>query len=62
MAKYLIQGDPMAPTSTDLIAQTRQLKVGKPVPDGWRVLSGNQWDSTIGRIAFRYEIEEEMGQ
>lgn len=59
MQNFLIQGDPMAPESTDLIAQRKLLKVGLPVPDGWRVLTGNNRDSVIARVAFRYEIGEE---
>lgn len=58
MRNYLLEGDAMSPESTDLIAQTALLPVGQPVPDGWRVLSGNERCSTIGRIAFRYEVEE----
>jgi hypothetical protein len=58
MACHLIQGDPMAPASTDLLAQTDSLFVGNPVPDGWRVLSGNHRTSLIGRVAYRYEVEE----
>ncbi len=59
MTNVLISGDPMDPSSTDLIAQTTSLEVNKRVPHGWRVLSGNERYSTIARVAFRYEIEEE---
>jgi hypothetical protein len=59
MNAYLVRGDALAPTSGDLIAQTRLLPVGEPVPDGWRVLSGNERTSEIARVAFRYECEEE---
>lgn len=48
----LINGDELAPCSTDLIAQTATLAVGLRVPDGWRVLTG----SLIARVAYRYEI------
>jgi hypothetical protein len=41
-ANYLLSGDPLAPSSTDLIAQTKSLAVGERVPDGWRVLTGNE--------------------
>ena len=58
MTNYLLSGDPLEPCSTDLIAQTRLLVVGKPVPEGWRVLSGNTDHSTIARICYRYEAEE----
>ena len=56
----LLQGDPMEPTSTDLIAQSDTLKVGEPVPDGWTVTTGNMHFREIWRIAYRYQIEEEM--
>lgn len=59
MTNHLVRGDPMAPAPTDLIAQTRMIDVGKTVPLGWRVLSGNQFHSEIGRLAYRFEIEEE---
>lgn len=58
MRAYLIEGDAMAPSSTDLIAQTDSLKVGLPVPKGWRVLTGNERESVIARVAYRFEIEE----
>lgn len=57
MTNYLLSGDPLEPSSCDLIAQTKSLDVGKPVPDGWRVLSGNERQSTIGRVCYRYEAE-----
>jgi hypothetical protein len=57
MAFYLVNGDPMNPESGDLIAQTGVLKVGEPVPDGWRVLTGNSEYSTIARVCLRYELE-----
>jgi hypothetical protein len=58
MQNILIQGDPMKPFSGDIIAQIDTLPVGQPVPEGWRVLSGNIHDSSIARVAYRYEIEE----
>lgn len=58
MTNYLLSGDPMEPGATDLIAQTASLAVGERVPDGWRVLSGNERTSTIARVAYRFEIEE----
>lgn len=58
MTYYLIRGNPMEPSSTDLIAETASLPVGDPVPEGWRVLSGNMTESEIARVAYRYEIEE----
>ncbi len=59
MANWLLDGDPLAPTGIDLIAQTARLEVGKPVPEGWRVITGNAQDSLIARVAMRCEIEEE---
>lgn len=57
MRNQLLSGDPMAPASTDIIAQFDSLAVGRPVPDGWRVLSGNERASEIARVAYRFEIE-----
>jgi hypothetical protein len=59
MRNYLISGDALAPSSCDMIAQTKSLAVGERVPEGWRVLSGNNRESTIARVCFRYEAEEE---
>jgi hypothetical protein len=58
MRFVLISGDPIEPSSNDVIAQFDRLAVGHPVPDGWRVLSGNATESEIARVAFRFEIEE----
>lgn len=55
----LLDGDPFAPESTDVIVQRGYLRVGKPVPEGWRVLSGNIHESTVYRVAYRYEIDDE---
>lgn len=57
MTNIQISGDALAPSSADLIAQTKNLDVGKPVPAGWRVLTGNARTSTIARVAYRYEAE-----
>lgn len=57
MTYELVRGCPMAPSSTDVIACFDRLAVGKPVPSGWRVLSGNERESEIARVAYRYEIE-----
>lgn len=58
MRFVLISGCPLEPSSTDTIAQFDRLPVGRPVPAGWRVLSGNERESEIARVAYRYEIEE----
>ena len=60
MANILIEGDPFDPCDFDLIVQDAQLDIHKPVPEGWRVLTGNLKSSLIMRVAYRYEIEREM--
>lgn len=62
MTNYLVSGDPLEPCACDLIAQTQSLPVGDPVPDGWRVLSGNERQSTIGRLVYRIELEGESSE
>lgn len=57
MNNVLIKGDPLEPSSSDVIAQFTWLKVGEPVPEGWRVLDGNTQSSEIARVVMRYEIE-----
>lgn len=59
MSFYLIAGDPLEPSSGDMIAETASLDVGQPVPAGWRVLSGNERQSVIARVVLRYEVESE---
>ena len=56
MQRYMIEGDPLFPGASDVIVETRSLPVGDPVPDGWRVLSGNNLYSRIARVVLRYEI------
>ena len=60
----LIDGDPLEPTSMDLIAQTAHLPIGDCPADyrehsvsGWRVLTGNTHTNLWARVAYRYEIE-----
>lgn len=55
----VIDGDALEPSSLDLIAQVGTLAVGESVPDGWRVLTGNERTSQVGRVAYRAEIEDE---
>lgn len=55
---FLVSGNPIEPCSTDLIAQTATIPVGTVVPEGWRVLTGNNRTSSIARVAYRYEIED----
>ena len=59
MTFQLLRGDPMEPSSGDVLAQFDLLAVGKPVPDGWRVLTGNAIMSQIARVVLRYEVEED---
>jgi len=53
----LIEGDPLDPSTTDLIVQQGQLAVGQPVPKNWRVLTGNSDSSLVARVVYRYEVE-----
>jgi hypothetical protein len=63
MASFiLLSGNPFEPCSTDTIVQFDSLPVGERIPDGWRVLSGNERESTMARVAYRYEIEEESSR
>ncbi len=52
----IVSGDVLNPDDYDIIAQQGRLPVGEPVPDGWRVLTGNMHTSLVVRIALRYEI------
>lgn len=56
----LARGNPLEPSDYDLIVQTDTLAVGKPVPEGWTVTTGNMHNSEIVRVAMRYEITGEM--
>lgn len=60
MRLHLISGNPMEPASTDIMAQFDRLAVGQPVPDGWRVLSGNSSESEIARVAYRFEVQDDL--
>ena len=59
---HLVSGDPLSPQTGDVIAQIAILNVGVLVPNGWRVLTGNNNNnnnvSKIARIVLRGEIEE----
>ena len=56
-SNHLISGNPLAPEPNDLIAQTKSLAVGRRVPDGWRVLTGNITESLIARVCYRFELD-----
>ncbi len=49
-------GDPLNPDDTDILIQSGWLYVGDPVPAGWRVMTGNDRDSLVMRVAYRYEV------
>ncbi len=53
----LVEGDPLHPDDTDVIVQFASLKVGKPVPSGWRVMTGNINFSLVSRVVYRYEVD-----
>ena len=55
---HLVSGDPLSPQAGDVIAQIAILNVGAFVPNGWRVLTGNNNVSKIARVVLRGEIEE----
>jgi hypothetical protein len=52
----LIEGDPLQPHATDLILQRGRLAVGQPVPQDWRVLTGNASHSLVARVVYRHEV------
>lgn len=47
-------------SSSDVIAQIETIRTGDPIPEGWRVLTGNAMFSQMARVALRYEIEDEL--
>jgi hypothetical protein len=55
----LLRGDPFETSDDDTIAQIGMIDVGEKIPFGWNILSGNEHYSEIGRVALRYEIEQE---
>ena len=59
MANFLIYGDPLNPQNDDIVAQSENLGTDEIVPDGWRIMTGNERYSLIMRIAYRHEIEAE---
>lgn len=57
----LIEGDPLDPSSTDVIHQSEYLPVAQsPKGIAWRIMTGNTTHSLWMRVAYRYEIEEEI--
>ncbi len=59
MRNVLIDGDPMEPSPSDIIAQLDRLDAGKPLPAGWNVLDGNMQSSAIGRVVMRWQLEND---
>lgn len=55
---FLVEGNPMAPKSCDVIVQTGRAPTDVPLTDGWRVLSGNSRTALVARVVFRREITE----
>lgn len=55
---HLVSGDPLSPQAGDVIAQIAILNVGALVPNGWRVLTGNNNVNKIARLVLRGEIKE----
>ena len=53
----LLDGDTLNPSSTDILIQKGLLPVGEPVPEGWRVMTGNARESLVIRPVYRYELE-----
>ena len=54
----LLEGDACAPDRYDLIAQTATVPLQEIIGIDWRILSGNNKYNYIGRVAYRYEIDE----
>lgn len=56
---FLVQGDPLNPGETDLIAQTVDLPLGEaPYGLGWTILTGNALTNFWTRLVFRLDTEE----
>ena len=59
MKNILVRGDVFDPSDMDLIVQITTLAVGEPVPEGWKVTSGNMHNSEIVRVVTRSALEME---
>ena len=53
----ILEGMALEPNSLDLIALKGRLDVGEPIPNGWRVMTGNSLHSLVVAVAYREEIE-----
>jgi len=61
--KYtLVEGDAMVPEAYDLLTCVGRLAVGEPVPEGWRVVSGNNSSSLVVATAYRIEFNATFGE
>lgn len=59
----LVEGDPFAPLSCDLIVEQITLPLDQlPVGDGWRLMSGNLTDNYFCRVAYRREVEDDRAK
>lgn len=56
-SNHLVSGDALSPQPSDIIAAFATITVDQPVPEGWRILSGNNLVSTVAFIGYRYELE-----
>lgn len=53
-----LDGCALSPCDSDQLALVGMLDVGKRVPEGWRVLSGNASFSIVATVCLRYEAPE----
>lgn len=53
----VVRGDGLAPQATDILYQEGVLAVGKRVPPGWQVLTGNSHDSFVVRVGYRHDVQ-----
>ena len=59
-AAKVIEGNALSPGENDIIYLEGRLDVGKPVPEGWRVLTGNNINSLVVWVGYRYELEDQL--
>jgi hypothetical protein len=50
-------GDPMDPDGMDIMGCLGWVDIGKPVPDGWAIMSTYSDRSMVGRVMRRDQIE-----
>lgn len=54
----LVKGDESAASDTDLFTVLGRLDVDEPLPEGWRVLTGNRHSSLVAATFYRFELEK----